>query len=70
MLREGKGREGRKAGSQVLGSMCRACTGCERAEAEAGRCANVACEIFFERTAVATAVEEAKTAFARLSLEW
>lgn len=59
-----------------LRSACGRCVGLDapgfEAEAEAlsERCANVACEVFFERAAVARAETELRAAFGRLQLDW
>lgn len=53
----------------ALLTTCQGCVGPELGDAHL-RCANVGCDIFFERARVAQSVAEAEAAFARLKVEW
>eukprot|EP00927_Polykrikos_kofoidii_P028967 TRINITY_DN25129_c0_g1_i1.p1 TRINITY_DN25129_c0_g1~~TRINITY_DN25129_c0_g1_i1.p1 ORF type:complete len:1084 (-),score=236.72 TRINITY_DN25129_c0_g1_i1:126-3377(-) len=58
-----------KARRDELLEICRRCVGPALGNAHE-RCANVGCEIFFERSRAARDVEDAQAAFARLKIDW
>eukprot|EP00929_Paragymnodinium_shiwhaense_P089962 TRINITY_DN5018_c0_g1_i1.p1 TRINITY_DN5018_c0_g1~~TRINITY_DN5018_c0_g1_i1.p1 ORF type:complete len:1249 (+),score=246.01 TRINITY_DN5018_c0_g1_i1:91-3837(+) len=59
-----------RARQEVLTAACASCVVPGMCKDDVRKCANVSCDIFFERSQVDKSVEEACSALARLELEW